>query len=349
MTPKGGKKFTFNSTWKPQKWFVVLVYVAAAVSWLMALRLNAEANSLIKDLTGQEQSHRFHMDQELTAFRAASSESAKSKKHISKLKKTRSALEHEIRMLKTLTADGEQMVSAPRRGANENLVKNWLANRQGKLEQKIVGMQRFLQEGSRESVLKKFGPGPHRVKFTVAYADSMDAKARVSFVVEMAPLDTMPHSIDFFLEMVKSKIWDNTVFLHHERTEHVLAAAPIDYQSQTVKHHHLQYFGWDGGLGFPEYSDKVPHKAYTIGFAGTGPTFYINTMDNSDVHGPGGQGHHALAEDADPCFGTIVEGVEAIDTLFLHGLNQSKMRQSEEHPWADDEHTWSHIVKIEIM
>jgi hypothetical protein len=167
-------------------------------------------------------------------------------------------------------------------------------------------------------------------------------------VVEMASLDTMPHSVDFFLEMIGSKIWDNTVFLHHENVEHVLAAAPIDYISQTVKHHHLNYFGWQG-LGFPEYSDKYQHKAYTIGFAGTGPTFYINTIDNASAHGPDGQGHHALAGDADPCFGKVVEGIEAVDTLFLHGLNQHKMRKSEEHPWADDEHTWSHIVKIEIL
>ena len=55
------KKFSFNSTWKPQKWFVVLIYIAAAVSWIMALRMNAQANELITDLTSQEQTQRFQM------------------------------------------------------------------------------------------------------------------------------------------------------------------------------------------------------------------------------------------------------------------------------------------------
>jgi hypothetical protein len=342
------KKFSFNSTWKPQKWFVVLIYVAAAVSWIMAIRLNAQANELITDLRSQEQTQKFQMQQEFKTYGETKSEAAKSKKQITKLKKARLYLEHEIRVLQALTADGEQMAIAPPRGADERIVRSWLGHRQAKLQHKIQSMQQFLQEESRQSVLAKHGPGPHNVKFTVAYTDPDDRKSTVSFVVEMASLDIMPHSVDFFLEMIGSKIWDNTVFLHHEQVEHVLAAAPIDYKTQTVKHHHLNYFGWQG-LGFPEYSKKHPHKRYTIGFAGKGPTFYINTLDNSDAHGPGGQGHHALDGDADPCFGTVIEGIEVVDLLFLHGLNQSKMRESKEHPWADDEHTWSHIVKIEIM
>jgi hypothetical protein len=345
---RANKKFSFNSTWKPQKWFVVLIYVAAAVSWIMALRMNAQANELIADLTNQEQTQRIQMQQELKTYGETKSEAAKSKKQITKLKKAGLYLEHEIRVLQALTADGEQMAIAPPRGADERVVKNWLGHRQAKLQHKIQSMQQFLQEESRLSVLAKHGPGPHHVKFTVAYTDPDDRKSMVSFVVEMASLDIMPHSVDFFLEMIGSKIWDNTVFLHHEDVEHVLAAAPIDYKTQTVKHHHLNYFGWQG-LGFPEYSKKHPHKRYTIGFAGKGPTFYINTLDNSDAHGPGGQGHRTIDGDADPCFGTVIEGTEAVDLLFHHGLNQSKMRESKEHPWADDEHTWSHIVKIEIM
>jgi hypothetical protein len=152
---RASKKFTFNTTWKPQKWFVVLIYVAAAVSWIMALRMNAQANELITDLTSQEQENRFQMDQELTAYRETKIEATKSKKQIAKLKKARSALEHEIRMLRALTADGEKMMTAPSRGADELLVKSWLSNRRGKLQHKIKIMQSFLQEESRKSVLVK--------------------------------------------------------------------------------------------------------------------------------------------------------------------------------------------------
>lgn len=165
----------------------------------------------------------------------------------------------------------------------------------------------------------------------------------------MAPLDLMPHSVEYFLEMVQSGIWDNTVFLHHEKAEHVIAAAPIDFASRTIKHHHLQYLGWTG-LAFPEYSkDFSEHSKYTIGFAGQGPTFYINAMDNSEAHGPGGQGHHTLPEDADPCFAEIIEGRDAIDDLIRLGMNQNKAHEVDQHPWADTEHTWIHLIKIEII
>jgi hypothetical protein len=148
-------KFTFNSRWKPQKWFVVLVYVAAAVSWIMALRMNSQANKLIVDLRSQEQAHRFQMEQELTTYRETKSQAAKSKKEFTKLRKARYALDHEIRMLQALTADGEQMVPAPPRGADELVVKSWLVHRRGKLQQKAQSMQNFLQEESRKSVVAK--------------------------------------------------------------------------------------------------------------------------------------------------------------------------------------------------
>jgi hypothetical protein len=168
-----------------------------------------------------------------------------------------------------------------------------------------------------------------------------------SFVVEMAPLDIMPASIHLFLDMVTAGIWDNTIFLHNEEVEHVIAAAPVDYATQKLKHSQISNLGWIG-LGFPEYSDRFPHTQYTIGFAGQGPTFYINTMDNSESHGPGGQGHHQLPDDAAPCFAKVVGGFEVVDDLVRLGLNQKETTMGS-HPWADDGHTWTRIVSVELL
>ena len=46
-----------------------------------------------------------------------------------------------------------------------------------------------------------------------------------------------------------------------------------------------------------------------------GPDFYINKMDNSANHGPGGQTQVVLNEEADPCFGRILEGKDIIDRI----------------------------------
>ena len=58
-------------------------------------------------------------------------------------------------------------------------------------------------------------------------------------------------------------------------------------------------------VAFQEYSPEYPHVQWTVGLAGRpgGPDFYISKVDNSANHGPGGQSHHDLHEEADPCFG----------------------------------------------
>lgn len=70
-------------------------------------------------------------------------------------------------------------------------------------------------------------------------------------------------------------------------------------------------------MPFQEYSAEYPHSKYTVGFAGRpgGPDFYINKVDNSVNHGPGGQSHHDLHEEADPCFARLVGGMEILEEL----------------------------------
>lgn len=52
------------------------------------------------------------------------------------------------------------------------------------------------------------------------------------------------------------------------------------------------------GLAFQEYSEKFPHKQFTLGYAGRpgGPAFYISTVDNTHNHGPGSQGSRTEAD-----------------------------------------------------
>jgi cyclophilin family peptidyl-prolyl cis-trans isomerase len=70
---------------------------------------------------------------------------------------------------------------------------------------------------------------------------------------------------------------------------------------------------------FQEYSPNFEHKKYTLGFAGRpgGPDFYISTMDNSKLHGPGGQTSYEDPTEADPCFAKVVEGFNVVDRMGL--------------------------------
>jgi len=131
-------------------------------------------------------------------------------------------------------------------------------------------------------------------------------------MVRMAPLNTVPHSVEAFLEMVTNKVWDNTIFYSHHSQSHVIAAAPLTYGTFRSKDHELEAMGYTG-VGFPEYSKDFPHKRNTVGFMGTGPNFYVNAVSNEDHHGPGGEGHNMrLPGDADPCFGVIINGFDVL-------------------------------------
>jgi cyclophilin family peptidyl-prolyl cis-trans isomerase len=162
---------------------------------------------------------------------------------------------------------------------------------------------------------------------TVAYETTPQTETR-SFLVEMAPLDIMPHAVFFFMELVRLNVWDDTVFFHHENVEHILTAIPMDYRTGVPKPH-LDSIGAKT-LSFPEYSADYPHDKYTLGFPNMGPNFYINTKSNVEIHGPGGQGHHTLPLDADPCFGRVVEGMDVVDDLIQLGqweVNSEPIRE----------------------
>ena len=60
-------------------------------------------------------------------------------------------------------------------------------------------------------------------------------------------------------------------------------------------------------LAFPDYHHEFPHLPWTVGYTGRpgGPDWYINKVDNSIGHGPGGQTQHNLEEQGDSCFGII--------------------------------------------
>lgn len=169
--------------------------------------------------------------------------------------------------------------------------------------------------GKRE-VLEKWGDGVYRVEFELAFPDADPIKAGVNqlhrypdgvgpttFVIELAPLDLMPHSVHTFLEMVTSGLLDGCSFILNAL--HVLKAAPLPYDG-TPAAEKAKAFTAHGleSVAFKEYSADYPHKQYTVGFAADGsPSFYINTEDNSEIHV------------GDPCFGKVIEGLDTIRRL----------------------------------
>jgi len=274
-------------------------------------------------------------------------------------------------MIQEMASENVDMHMDESRKVQSGSMAKWIRQRKRGLEHRIINLRNSLQERSKNAVIEKFGAGPHQVRFRlkttqfnrdhhdfIAPDGTKDFSSLVQqkslsiikeFVVETVPLDESPHAVHLFLDLVHRKLWNDSVFLHNDEVEHLMAAAPVHYKTHNLKSDELDALPFQK-LGFPEYSANHPHKKYTLGFAGVGPTFYINTMDNSKTHGPGGQEHHALKSDADPCFGTIVAGREVIETLVYTGtIGDNRLSRQGSHPWTEQDLAWTRIVSVEIL
>lgn len=175
-------------------------------------------------------------------------------------------------------------------------------------------LQKRIQRESHREMLERFGPGPHRVEFNIILVPGEIH----SFIIQLAPLHIMPHSVHIFLEQVHHKLWDNCVFAIN--APHILQAGPYlkDGRKDITRLRKFEHHELDT-ISFQEYAPEFPHAKYTIGLSGRpgGPDFYVNKQDNSMHHGPGGQERHILAEEADPCFAFVVSGFDVIDKIYL--------------------------------
>lgn len=187
--------------------------------------------------------------------------------------------------------------------ANPEMIKE-MSTVQNKLryaEAKARDLKQRVIEISKKDTLEKYGAGPHRVEIELVFPGNLDGPS--TFVIEMAPVDVMPHSVHTFLEMVSYGLLDGCSFILNAM--HVLKAAPLPYdgsapdaKAQAFYEHGLT------SVAFREYSHDYQHKPYTVGFAADGtPSFYINTEDNTEIHV------------GDPCFGKVISGMQAVKRL----------------------------------
>ena len=181
----------------------------------------------------------------------------------------------------------------------------------------IDHLKKEMQRRSKKEALEKFGPGPHRVKFELDFhPDEIPQGTATTFIIEMAPLDLMPYTVNFFLSQVSLGLFNGCSF--HRNAGHVVQGGPTANHLNPGANVRTGFKNADlQSVAFQEYHADFPHVKYTLGYAGRpgGPDFYVSTQDNSRNHGPGGQGSYAVKSEADPCFAKVVEGFEAVDRM----------------------------------
>jgi len=155
-----------------------------------------------------------------------------------------------------------------------------------------------LQKVTRALILRRYGKPPFRVEMEVKFPAIMPDNPPGRILIELAPIELVPHVVFTFLEIVRN--WQGGAF--NRVAGHVL---------QT------RVSGQRDGLAFQEYHPDFPHEKFTLGYAGRpgGPPFYINIIDNTRNHGPGSQGS---SSEADGCFGKVLEGFDVIERIKKH-------------------------------
>lgn len=189
---------------------------------------------------------------------------------------------------------------------------------------KIAQLQKHVRKESHREIVDRFGDGIHQVQVEVIFPflengvagdESNEAERTKSFILEMAPLGMMPHSVHIFLEQVHHNLWDGCVFSFHDGGKLSVSTSSVEKVNEFLPR--FQDAELDT-VSFQEYNENYEHEKYTIGFSGRpgGPNWYINTRDNVEANGPGGKSTiYDLKHEADPCFGRVVDGIEVIEEL----------------------------------
>ena len=213
----------------------------------------------------------------------------------------------------------------------------------------LSNIQAAIQEQSRQIVIEKWGYGPYKVEFEIHFPED-NSDVNHYFVVELAPIHDMPHTIHTFLEQVSRGLYNVGTggYSFHHNGGHIIQGAPIPNHLTTPNANLEERFTLSGygHVLFQEYSQNFPHVEYTLGFTGrpySGPNFYINTRNNAQLHGPNGYSHDGYG---DPCFGKITFGIDVITRIHEMSSPGGLVRDGE---WKEMAHGPIAVKSVKII
>jgi len=131
-------------------------------------------------------------------------------------------------------------------------------------------LKTYIANTDYKRALEVYGPGPHYVEFVLDFLTTVfdpprdDQNTTTRFVIEMAPLNLMPHTVFLFLQQVSHGLFNGTSF--YRNAGHVVQGGPVPYYKNPGEALLKKYR--EAGLdrvAFQEYHPKYPHVKYTLG------------------------------------------------------------------------------------
>lgn len=160
---------------------------------------------------------------------------------------------------------------------------------------------------------------------------SQDGPDNYNYVTLSLDGINMPHSVYTFLSRIDQGLYNQAGYAFHSNGYHIVfASLLVEKFPDSVRR-------WESSgssqLLFLEYSKNVPHEPYTVGFSGLSSSMYINTKDNTELHG----------NIKDPCFGKVIRGWEVVDRMHSSSgvLEQNDWKEIQPGPVMVE---WIHIL-----
>lgn len=271
-------------------------FVLVAITFCAGMMVNQYSSSRLPDASTMRDSLMLNQERlllDLAKSKRLPKENKEIMEHVALLKdeldRKAAALQEEIRR---------------RHAAEDEVAEAWSAYQTNSAQ--IAGIEKQYEDDmsklSRTLAEKYYGKGPHYVQVTVVIPGK-EGSNDFFFTLKMAPLDLMPASVFTFMEQAEAGAWDNTSF--HINAPHAIFAQPVSVAGDFSNLPRMEELGL-ARLPFPEYNEEYPHDEYTVGFSGTrrsGPSFYINKVDNSINHA------------GEPCFAKVIIGHDVVDWL----------------------------------
>lgn len=325
-----------------------LYYTTFATLLVLFLRNQSRASTLHRTLHAARHhslSSRHQLDVTTHELRSYDTSLSSLEVHATQLRSELDGLQTDLSTRERRLSVSDRLVL----GQHDDFVRKMKRTERARNEQ-LASLRTRVQESSRASVLDQYGPkGSYRVRVTLDL-DNEEGKhdeTTSSFVIETASLSQSPHTVHHFLDQINAKLWNDGGLKFTSNPGHMIKAIPSSTQSELAfagagldkimidespssfaTSYGTSSMSMSMPTGAPSSSSSssdvttasfLDHAALTVAYpthslsnSNGGIGFYINTADNTDVHGQ------------DPIIGRIVEGEEALKRLLAIPANGSR-------------------------